>query len=182
MTACWYVLKVVSGREKTVLRTLKEKAALVGLSSFVEELIVPVETLSEMRKGKPYIVERPIWHGYVYAKLELTDEVWQFIKDQNSVIDFICDGEGKPQPLSDTEVDAVLAVVADKQDKISLRQDLHPGQAVRITQGVFEGFTGKITKVYTEKGKVDVNLVIFGRDTIVNDLDYTCLEIVQENE
>lgn len=182
MVASWYVLKVVSGREKIVARSVKEKASLHGIAHLVEDVIVPIETLSEVRQGKSCIIERPIWPGYVYIKVELTDESWQVIKDINFVIDFICNSEGKPQPLSDTEVDAILTVMADKQDKISLRKDLREGQTVRITQGVFEGFNGKITKVYHERGRVDVNLIIFGRDTIVNDLDCTALEIVQEGD
>ena len=147
----------------------------------IEEILLPTENVSEVKKGQQHIVEKRLWPGYLLVKMNLTDESWQYVKNTNGVIDFL--GGEKPVPLTDHEVDEILKDLEDKKQKITQKHKFEVGDTVKITDGVFVNFIGTVTEVFHDKGRLSVSVSIFGRETRVDDLEFAQVEeITDENE
>ena len=174
----WYVVQVLSTHEKKVKKALEENRELRGMTDYIDEIVLPIENVSEVKGGQTRIVEKRLWPGYLLAKMTLTDESWQYIKNTNGVIDFL--GGGSPTALSDAEVQDILKDLADKQKKITQRHKFEVGDRVKIIDGVFVNFTGTVTEVFHDKGRLSVLVSIFGRETRVDDLEFTQVEEITE--
>jgi len=170
----WYVLQVMSGHEKKVKKALQENAASQGFAGKIPEILVPTENVSEVKKGEQKISEKRLWPGYIMAKIDLSDEVWHFIKNTNGVIDFL--GGGKPTPLTESEVNNILKDLEEKQQSVVHKHKVEVGDHVKITDGVFVNFVGVVLEVFHDKGRLSVMVSIFGRDTRVDDLEFWQVE------
>lgn len=175
----WYVAQVLSGHEKKVKRNLEELLATKGMSDVIEEVLLPIENVSEVKKGEQKIVEKKVWPGYLLLKMELTDDSWLFVKNAQGVIDLL--GGEKPTALSDREVDEILADLQKKRDHITQKHQFKPGDRVKIVDGVFVNFIGSVLEVYDEKGRLSVMVSIFGRDTRVDDLEFLQVELLDDD-
>lgn len=177
----WYVVQVLSTHEKKVKKALEEHLELKGMTDQIEQILLPTENVSEVKRGQQHVVEKRLWPGYLLIKMNLNDESWQYIKNTNGVIDFL--GGDKPTPLTDIEVNEILKDLEDKKQKITQKHKFEVGDRVKITDGVFVNFIGKVTEVFYDKGRLSVLVSIFGRDTRVDDLEFAQVEeITDDNE
>jgi transcriptional antiterminator NusG len=170
----WYVIQVLSSHEKRVKKTLEENILSHNMTEFVSEIFLPTEIVVDVKDGQQRSTEKRLWPGYLLVKLEMSDETWMFIKSANGVIDFL--GGGKPQPLSDSEVETIISDLAQQTGTVKARHAFEIGDRVKINQGVFASFEGHVEKVDLEHGKLNVVVSIFGRETKVEDLEFWQVE------
>jgi len=175
----WYVVQVFSSQEKKVKKALEEHREKKGVIDLVGEVLLPTENVSEVKKGQQHVVEKRLWPGYLLLKMILNDDTWQYVKDTAGVIDFL--GGEKPTALTDSEVEEILRDLEDKKQKVTQKHKFAIGDRVKITDGVFVNFTGTVTEVFHEKGRLSVIVSIFGRDTRVDDLEFSQVEEVSED-
>lgn len=175
----WYVVQVFSSQEKKVKKALEEHREKKGMADFINEVLLPTENVSEVKKGQQHVVEKRLWPGYLLLKMTLNDDSWQYVKNTAGVIDFL--GGEKPTSLSEGEVGEILRDLEDKKQKITQKHKFAVGDIVKITDGVFVNFTGTVTEVFHEKGRLSVIVSIFGRDTRVDDLEFSQVEEVTED-
>jgi len=161
----WYVVQVISGLEKKVKKSIEEGRPQAGMEIAVAQVVLPTENVSEVKKGQQRIVERKVWPGYVIIQMEINDDSWQYIKSFDGVIGFL--GGEKPVPLSNEEVQTILSELENKQGGLVHRHDIRAGDKVKIVDGVFETFTGTVVDSDANKGKLNVLVSIFGRETKV---------------
>lgn len=174
----WYVVQVLSTHEKKAKKALEEHIELKGMTDFIEQILLPTENVSEVKKGQQHIVEKRLWPGYLLIKMNLTDESWQYVKNTNGVIDFL--GGEKPTPLTEKEVQEILRDLEDKKQKITQKHKFEIGDHVKIVDGVFVNFIGTVIEVFHDKGRLSVMVSIFGRETRVDDLEFVQVEEISE--
>ena len=176
--ARWYIVQAYSGFEKKVAQTIKEQAVQKNLTTQIEEVVVPVEEVTEVRRGKKIQAERKFFPGYVLVKMQLSDATWHMVKNTPKVTGFLGGGgKGKPVPISDKEAESIFAQVREGVDHPKSSIIFEVGENVKITDGPFDTFTGVIEAVDEEKQRVKVSVSIFGRPTPV-DLEYGQVEKV----
>jgi transcription termination/antitermination protein NusG len=174
----WYVVQVLSAQEKKAKKTLEEYRDQKGYKDFIDDILLPTENVSEVKNGQQIVVEKRLWPGYLLIKMTLTDDTWQFVKNTPGIVDFL--GGEKPMALSDREVEEIMRDLQDKKQKVTQKHKFAIGDTVKIVDGVFVNFTGTVTEVYHEKGRLSVIVSIFGRDTRVDDLEFAQVEEVAE--
>lgn len=170
MAKRWYAVHVLSNYEKRVAETLRESVVQQGLDDEIEEVLVPTEEVTEVRRGKKVKVERRFMPGYVLAKMEMTDRAYLHIIDTNRVTGFL-GPQGKPSPLRDEEVNRILNVVEEGAERPRPTITFEIGENIRVTDGPFESFAGMVEEVDEENARLKVTVSIFGRATPV-DLEY----------
>lgn len=175
MAKRWYVLHVYSGFENKVAEAIKEKARKQGLEERVEEILVPMEEVVEVKRGQRVNAERKFFPGYVLAKLDMDDNVWHLIKDTPKVSGFLGAGGNRPVPISEAEAQRILKQVQEgiERPRPSVVYDI--GEEVKVTDGPFASFNGIVEEVDEDKGKLKVSVSIFGRATPV-ELEYGQVE------
>lgn len=170
----WYVVQVISGQEKKVKKALEENRDPSGMDGLLEEVLVPTENVAEVKGGQQKISEKKLWPGYILVKMHLTDDSWLYVHNTSGVLSFL--GGEKPNPLSQIEVDEILKDLEEKKKGVIQKHNITVGDQVKITDGVFVNFTGKVIEVFHEKGLLSVMVSIFGRDTRVDELEFWQVE------
>ncbi|NNM44118.1 MAG: transcription termination/antitermination protein NusG [Chlamydiae bacterium] len=170
----WYVIQVMSSQEKKVKKALEDNREAQGMADLVAEILVPTENVAEVKRGQQKVSEKRLWPGYILVKMILTDDSWMYVKNTNGVLEFL--GGEKPAALSDKEVEQILNELQQKKDDVVQKHNIAIGDKVKITDGVFVNFTGSVTEVFHDKGRVSVLVSIFGRDTRVDDLEFWQIE------
>jgi transcription termination/antitermination protein NusG len=173
----WYILQAYSGFEKKVAQTIREDAVKQGVSDLIEEVIVPTEDVLEMRRGKKVSMERKFFPGYILVKMVMNDTTWQLVKTIPKVNGFLGGGGNRPQPITQREVDRIVAQVSAGVDKPKDRVLFDVGEQVKVVDGPFESFVGVIDEVDSDKERVKLSVTIFGRPTPV-DLQFSQIERV----
>jgi transcription termination/antitermination protein NusG len=177
MTARWYVLHVYSGFEKKVAGSIKEQAEQKGMSEMFEQVLVPMDSVVEMRKGNKKVnAERKFFPGYVLAKMEMTDETWHLVKNTPKVTGFL-GGKGRPTPITEGEADRLLRQIKEGIEKPKPSITYEIGEQVRVIDGPFTSFNGMVEDVDEDKTRLKVSVSIFGRPTPV-ELEYSQVEKV----
>lgn len=176
MSAKWYVLHVYSGFESKVAEAVKEKAEKQGLQDCVEEMMVPMEEVVEVKRGQRVNTERKFFPGYVLAKLSMNDDLWHLIKDTPKVTGFLGSGN-KPIPISEKEAQAIIQQVQEGVDRPRPSVVYDVGEEVKVIDGPFASFAGVVEEVDEEKATLKVSVSIFGRATPV-ELEYAQVEKV----
>lgn len=171
----WYVLRTFSGHEKKVKGYLEREIALNGLEDKLTEIIIPTETVFEMRSGKKRTREKTFFPGYILIHAILDKDLNHLISNAPSVVGFLTTGD-VPTPLRPDEVNRILGKMdeareAGEQPEIPFKS----GDAVKVVDGPFNNFTGFVEEVYPDKMKVKVMVSIFGRKTPL-ELDYLQVE------
>ncbi|MES2728478.1 MAG: transcription termination/antitermination protein NusG [Pseudomonadota bacterium] len=174
MAARWYVLHVYSGFEDKVAETIREKARKQGLEDKVEEIMVPKESIIELKRGQRVNAERNYYPGYVLAKLDMSDDVWHMVKDTPKVTGFLGAGH-KPAPISDREAQRMLQQMQDGAEKPRATITFDIGEEVKVIDGPFASFNGMVEEVDEDKNRLKVSVSIFGRATPV-ELDFSQVE------
>ena len=177
MSARWYVLHVYSGFEKKVATSIKEQADQKGMKELFEQVMVPTESVVEMRKGNKKVnAEHKFFPGYVLAKMEMTDESWHLVKNTPKVTGFL-GGRGRPTPISDAEAERLLKQIKEGIEKPKPSVTYEVGEQVRVIDGPFTSFNGLVEEVDEDKTRLKVSVSIFGRPTPV-ELEYAQVEKV----
>ena len=175
MSLHWYVVHAYSGFEHNVMRSLDERIKLYGMEENFGKIIVPTETVVEMRNGKKRKSDRKFFPGYVLVQMEMNDDTWHMVKDIPKVLGFIGGSNNEPTPISDEEAKAILQQVEEGVDKPKPKILFEPGEVVRVTDGPFKDFNGVVEEVNYEKSRLRVSVVIFSRSTPV-DLEFGQVE------
>ena len=172
----WYIIHAYSGFENKVRDSLMGEATRMGLERFVESIEVPVETVTEVRRGKKVQSERKFMPGYVLAKLDMNEQVYHLVKNTPKVTGFL-GSSGKPQPISDAEAARMLNTKeeAAATPKQKIKVDFEIGDQVKVLDGPFASFNGLVEELDFDKSKVKVAVSIFGRATPV-ELDFEQVE------
>ena len=170
MAMRWYSISVLSNYEKRVAENIKEAIIQNSLESEIEQVLVPTEEVLEVRRGKKIQSERRFMPGYVLVRMKMTDKSYHLIKDTNRVTGFLGQ-QGKPMPLSDSEVARLLNQVEEGAEKPRALIAYETGESVNVTDGPFEGFTGLVEEVDEMNNRLKVSVSIFGRATPV-ELEY----------
>lgn len=172
----WYIVHAHSGFEKKVAQAIQEQAVQKNLTDLIEDVVVPVEEVIEIRRGKKVPAERKFFPGYVMVKMELTDAAWHMVRNTPKVSGFLGGGgKGRPVPIRDAEAEAIFDQVRDGVSPSKSMVSFEIGENVKIIDGPFESFVGLVEQVDDEKSRVKVSVSIFGRSTPV-DLEYSQVE------
>lgn len=171
----WYVIHTYSGFEHKVKTSLKEQFAMHGISDRLGDILVPMEDVKEFRNGKQRVTSRKFFPGYVLIQLELNEKVLMTIKESPRVTGFL--GGSTPTPLSDKDVKNLMDQMAGTVEKPRPKVEFSVGDSVRVIDGPFTHFSGRIEEVNAERGKVKLMVSIFGRATPV-ELDFPQIEKV----
>ena len=175
--ARWYAIQTYSGHENKVQRLIDMKIKdQPGPEEEreIKEALVPTQEVTEIRNGKRVQVTRRLYPGYVLVHMLLNDRTSHVINNIQGVIKFV--GQGRePQPLREEEINKILGVEIEAEDEQKEDIPFHIDQVVEVTKGPFTDFSGTVQEVYPDKGKVKVEVSLFGRPTSV-ELDYTDLK------
>jgi len=174
MTARWYIVHAYSNFEKKVAESIEEKAKAKGLWDHFEQILVPVEKVIEVRRGRKVDAERKFFPGYVMVRANLTDDVFHLIKNTPKVTGFL-GSDQKPVPITDREADEILSQVQEGVERPKPSVSFEVGDTVRVTEGSFASFNGVVQEVDGERSRLKVEVSIFGRATPV-DLEFGMVE------
>ncbi|KQZ00526.1 antitermination protein NusG [Pseudolabrys sp. Root1462] len=162
----WYIVHAYSNFEKKVADSIREQAKQRGLEDHFDEVLVPTETVTEMRRGRKVNSERKFFPGYVLVKMALTDEVFHLIKNTPKVTGFL-GADNKPMPISDAEATRLLQQVQEGIERPKPSVSFEVGENVRVSDGPFASFNGVVEEVDEARSRVKVAVSIFGRATPV---------------
>lgn len=166
MAKRWYVLHVYSGFENKVSEAIMDQAKQRGLEERVEQIMVPMEEVVEVRRGQKVAAERKFFPGYVLAKLDMNDEIWHLVKNTPKVTGFLGAGN-KPSPITEKEAERLLKQIQEGVDRPRPSVLFDIGEEVKVSEGPFASFNGVVEDIDEEKGKLKVSVSIFGRATPV---------------
>jgi transcriptional antiterminator NusG len=177
-TSKWYVLRVVSGKERKVKEYLDKEISRSGWDKIVKQVFLPVEKVYKVQNGKKVVRERNFYPGYVMIEIEggrLSDDIRETISNTSNVIHFL--GKENPIALRKAEVNKMLGKVDEMSDVggMSMSEPFIVGETIKIVDGPFNDFNGVIEEVNEEKKKLKVTVKIFGRATPV-ELNYMQVE------
>ena len=161
----WYAVQTYSGYEEAVARYLKQRVESLAMGDKIFNILVPKEKKIRVKGGRRTTIEEKIYPGYVLVEMVLTEDSWYVVRNTPRVTGFVGPDNTTPTPLSRDEVDALLARSDNHEEKMTI--DLRAGDLVKITDGPFKDYDGKIAEVNEEKGSVKVLVPIFGRDTAI---------------
>ena len=175
MAKNWYVLHVYSGFEKKVADAIKETAKKQGLSEAIEEVLVPMEEVVEMRRGQKVNAERKFFPGYILIKMDMNDEAWHLVKNTPKFTGFLGGGGSKPLPISEKEATHIMHQIQEGAERPRPTISFDIGEQVRVCDGPFNSFNGVVEEVDEERSRLKVLVSIFGRSTPV-ELEYAQVE------
>jgi transcription termination/antitermination protein NusG len=164
----WYVLHTYSNYEEAVARNLKQRIESMGMEDKIFNVLIPTEKKIKIKSGKRYVVEEKIYPGYVLVEMIVTDDSWYVVRNTPRVTGFI--GAGTiPTPISKDEIKSLQKRMGVEEPKYKI--DVVVGNAVKIIDGPFKDYDGKISEVDEKRGKIKVLVSMFGRETPV-ELDF----------
>jgi transcriptional antiterminator NusG len=178
----WYVLRVVSGKERKVKEYLDKDISRSGWTEIVKQVFLPMEKVYKVQNGKKVMREKNYFPGYVMLEVadgKLNDDIIQHISNITNVMHFLTDGKGSKGniiSLRKAEVNKMLGKVDEMNDQgVTLSEPFIVGETIKIIEGPFNDFNGVIEEVNDEKKKLKVTVKIFGRSTPV-ELNYMQVE------
>ena len=191
----WFVLHTLTGQENKAQKSIEARVKLERMEDFIGKCVIPTERVTEKKNGKKRTITKKFFPGYLLCELALYDEAkgidengkkaiyertWQFLRETPGVIGFV--GGDRPRPLKQSEVDAILldkpqGASTVERPKVNFSVD----ETVKITDGAFMGLTGQISMVDPDKGKLKVEVQVFGR-TVPVDAEYWQVEKVALEE
>ena len=172
----WYVIHTYSGFENRAKKSLEERIERMGVQDAFGEILIPMETVAEVRGGTRRTSKRKFFPGYMLVQMELTDQTWHVVKDTPKVTGFVGGmNDRSPPPISESEVKRLTTQIAEGVTKPEIKVEYDVGDHVRVIDGPFANFSGSVEEVKPEKQKVSVMVSIFGRSTPV-ELDFGQVE------
>jgi transcriptional antiterminator NusG len=161
----WYAVQTYSGYEEAVARYLKQRVESLAMNDKIFNIVVPTEKKIKVKGGKRSTIEEKIYPGYVLVEMILTEDSWYVVRNTPRVTGFVGTDSTNPTPLSKEEIDLLLSRSGKEESKFNV--DVRVGDLVKIIDGPFKEYDGKIAEVDEEKGRIKVMVPIFGRDTAV---------------
>lgn len=162
----WFIIHTYSGFEQKVAESLRSRALAFGFADKIGQVLIPTEEVVELRGGKKVTSKRLVYPGYVLVEMEMNDELWHAVKATPRVTGFV-GGGNMPVPLSADEVNQILYRQASSAERPRPKMSFEKNDMVRIVDGPFANFSGKVDEVNTERGTLRVMVTIFGRATPV---------------
>ena len=172
----WYIAKTLTGQENKVAKTLRERVVNLKKAEFVSQIVVPEETVTSNAGGKKRTIKKRYFPGYILLKMIMNNDTWHLVKDTDKVTGFVGGTPDRPQAISNDEAAYMLGQVDQGVKKVSSGINFSEGDEVKVIEGPFASFVGTIEAV-SDKGKIKVNVSIFGRPTPV-ELDFSQVEKV----
>lgn len=172
----WYIVHVLSGFENRVLKTLKERIVNHNMTEYFAEIMVPEESVVANVNGKKRTMKKKFFPGYVLIKMVMSEKTWHLVKDTDKITGFIGGTKDKPMPISDEEATAMTASLAEGFKRTRSVANFSEGDSVKVIEGPFASFVGVVENI-SDKGKVKVQVSIFGRPTPV-ELEFSQVEKV----
>jgi len=170
----WYIIHTYSGFENKVAESLKSRATAYGFMDKVGQVLIPTEEVVELRNGKKVTSKRLLYPGYVLVQIAMDDELWHQVKNTPRVTGFV-GGGNTPVPLSADEVNSILYRQASSAERPRPKLSFEKNEMVRIVDGPFTNFSGKVDEINSERNTLRVMVTIFGRSTPV-ELDFLQVE------
>jgi transcriptional antiterminator NusG len=174
MTKRWYIVQAYSNFERKVAESIREQAKQRHLEPLFEEIMVPTEKVTEVRRGRKVDAERKFFPGYVLVKMDLTDEAYHLIKNTPKVTGFL-GSDNKPMPISEAEAMRIIHQVQEGIERPKPSVSFEVGEQVRVSDGPFASFNGTVEEVDDARSRVKVAVSIFGRPTPV-ELEFAQVE------
>ena len=169
MAKDWYVIHTYSGYENKVKMNLEKRVESMNMEEKIFRVLVPMEDEIEFKNGKQKISKRKVYPGYVLVEMEMTDDSWYVVRNTPGVTGFVGTGT-KPIPLHDSEVVKILQQMG--LNEVCKKVDFEINQSVQVTDGPFKDFVGVVREILEDKGKLRVEVSMFGRETPV-ELEFT---------
>jgi transcriptional antiterminator NusG len=160
----WFVVHTLTGHEQKVKKILEKVIKENNMSAHFGRVVIPVENLVKIKKGKKVMEERRLYPGYIVIEMEPTNETLKLVNSVPGVTHFL-GSKNKPVPLSADEVESLLSQVEESKKKVVTKIPFAKGERVTVTDGPFTDFIGTVEEIYPEREKVKVMVVIFGRPT-----------------
>jgi len=173
-TKQWYIIHTYSGFERKVAESLRTRADAFGFGEQIGQILIPEEEVVELRNGKKVTSKRLLYPGYVVVQMEMNDELWHRVKDTPRVTGFVGGGQ-TPVPLSADEINKMLYRQTTAAERPRPKMTFEKNEPVRIIDGPFANFQGKIDEINSERNTLRVLVTIFGRATPV-ELDFLQVE------
>jgi transcriptional antiterminator NusG len=176
----WYILKVQVNRETSICDALMRRVKVAGLERYFGEILVPTEDVREFTKsGKQRIVKRKLYPGYIVVNMAINDDSWFLVRETPGIGDFT-GAAGKPAPLSQEEIDRIVAstrpeTVEKSEESVKIGIKFREGDRVRVKEGYFQNYEGEVSNIDERNGRVTVMINIFGRPNPV-ELDHWQIE------
>ena len=176
----WYTIQTLSGQEMKAEKSLRKRIVEEEMSDYIQEILLPMEKVVEVRGGKKTTSQRKLYPGYLFIKMKVYDderrllpEPWDFIRNTQGLIGFL--GGERPVPTPDIEVEAIKAQITEAEESEKPKVNFEIGEVVKINDGPFQNYNGAVEEIDAEAGKLKVNIDIFGRSTPV-ELEYWQVE------
>jgi transcriptional antiterminator NusG len=173
-TKKWFIIHTYSGFEQKVADSLRSRGEAFGFADKIGQILIPTEEVVELRGGKKVTSKRMLYPGYVLVEMDMNDELWHAVKATPRVTGFVGGGTA-PVPLTADEVNAVLYRQATSAERPRPKLSFEKNENVRIVDGPFTNFSGKVDEVNPERNTLRVLVTIFGRSTPV-ELDFLQVE------
>lgn len=174
----WYVVKVQSGREESIKEAIERRVKIEGLEEYFGQIVIPVERVVEMVKGKRVTKQRKLFPGYLMCEVEFNDRILYLFRETSGVGDFVGGGvHHAPVPMSDKEVERMIRPDDKAPRDVKVKPKYDRGDRVTVRDGTFAGMEGEVKELIEAKGLVRVELTIFGRPVPV-ELEYWQVEHV----
>ena len=180
MASEWYTIQTLSGKEQQAEKSLHKRIVEEEMTEYINEVLVPMEKVVEVRGGKKTVTQRKLYPGYIFIDMQLYDEEqrllaqpWDFIRNTQGIIGFL--GGERPIATPAADIDVIKAQVADSEETEKPKVNFEMGEEVKINDGPFQSYTGAVESIDAESGKLKVTIDIFGRSTPV-ELEYWQVE------
>lgn len=180
MRSQWFVIHTLSGQEHKVKESIEKRLKAEEMTDYINEVLLPMEKVAEVRGGKKSVSTRKLFPGYVFINMQLLDDnnrviekPWYFIRDTPGIIGFV--GGDRPSPTPPEEIESIKDKIAESEDTERPKVEFEVGETVKINDGPFLNFSGVIEEIDPERGKLKVTVNIFGRNTPV-ELEYWQVE------
>jgi transcriptional antiterminator NusG len=174
MAKRWYIVHAYSNFEKKVADSIREQVKQRHLDALFDEIMVPTEKVTEVRRGRKVDAERKFFPGYVLVKMDLTDEAYHLIKNTPKVTGFL-GADNKPMPISESEAQRIMSQVQEGIERPKPAVSFEVGEQVRVSDGPFASFNGTVEEVDDSRSRIKVAVSIFGRATPV-ELEFAQVE------
>ena len=180
MASEWYTIQTLSGQEQKAEKSLHKRIVEEEMSEYINEVLVPMEKVVEVRGGKKTVTQRKLYPGYIFIDMQLYDEEkrllaqpWDFIRNTQGIIGFL--GGERPISTPAADIDDIKEQVADSEETEKPKVNFEVGEEVKINDGPFQNYNGAVEELDAESGKLKVTIDIFGRSTPV-ELEYWQVE------